>query len=343
MQNVGSRKRRREKRVIKKLLLFIMIFAFIPASYAESSAALTIDGQTVSFTEAYIYIVNAEQEYADVAKYYEDYLDIDYWSLTYANGMTVSQMIKSDVFDQIKSMNAFYAIALENGLSLTDAERASCRTDAENAYQALSVTDAEKIDIDDLSYVFEKQLLADRMYSVFLENMLIDEKEIRSSIDPKGYTVYDIEYLFRTFDDFDESGKSTPLTEDKQALIEKAFSEAQNCPSFSDAPNHYPALDIIYGTTSFLSADETVDPVLIQAAQSLAIGETSGILKTDFGLFLIRLIDNTSLKAYEQAVQTALYEAREAAFASEKESILKKCEYEINVPFWNTLAPGVKN
>ena len=87
-------------------------------AYAENTYALTISGNPVSFTEANIYIINAEKEYESVCKYYEDYLNIDYWSLTYANGMTVSQIIKADVFDQILSMNAFYLMAIENGMDV---------------------------------------------------------------------------------------------------------------------------------------------------------------------------------------------------------------------------------
>lgn len=326
--------------MFRKLLLFLLVFAFIPSSLSEDDFALTIDGQKVSFTEAYIYIISAEQEYADVAKYYKDYLDIDYWSLTYANGMTVSQMIKSDVFDQIKSMNVFYALALENGMMLTEKEREACRADALEAYQALSVANACRIDQDELAFVFEKQLLADRMYSIHLHSMPVNEADIRDSITAGDYITYDVHYLFRSFDDFDESGKSIPLSKEKETLIEEALTQAISLPSLDAAPELYPALDLLYGNSSFLSGDTSIDPTLLKTAQSLSLGETSGIIKTDSGLFLIRLIDNTSLAAYEQAVQNALYQAREDAFFPEKEAILRKCEYEINVSFWNTIAPG---
>ena len=325
------------KKVLSIILSFFLFFSF---SYAEETAALIIGGRPVSFTEAYIYIINAENEYESVSKYYEDYLGVDYWSLTYANGMTVSQMIKSDVFDQIRSMNAFFLMALENGMRLTGEEIEACRKDAESAYQALSVTNASKIDEGELASVFEKQLLAGRMYSICLLEMEIDEDAVRASVDAENYVSYDVEYLFRSFDDFDENGKAVSISNEKQSQIENALLSARENPSFESVPSLFPALDLLYGTTSLISGDDTVDKTLLSAAQTLSIGETSGIIKTDFGLFILRLNDNLSSSAYDKAIQNALMNAREEAFSAQKEAILKECEYEINVSFWNSLAPG---
>ncbi len=326
----------------KKLLALCLLLSLLATapSYAQDDYALIIEGNPVSLTEANIYIINAEQAYSDIASYYEDYLGIDYWSLTYANGMTVSQMIKSDVFDQIKAMNVFYAMALENGMRLTDNEKKACKKDAENAYQALSVTDAEKIDLDALSFVYEKQLLADRMYSVCLDGVTIDEEAVYASVNASDYIKYDVEYLFRSFDDFDENGHQHPLTEEKRASVEDIFQNANAFSSLEEAAFSDTTLDILYGNTVFLSSDPSVDHRLIEAAEALEIGMLSGIIKTDLGLFLIRLLDNSDESAYEAAIQEKLFSAKEEAFLEEKTELIRKCEYEINVSVWRTLTPG---
>ncbi len=325
----------------RKIIPFLLIMLlFLTNAYAESTSALTVGGKPVSFTEANIYIINAEEEYASVCKYYEDYLGIDYWSLTYANGMTVSQMIKADVFDQILSMNAFYLMAIENGMLLSESEIAACQTDAEKAYQALSVTDAEKIDVRELADVFKKQLLAGRMYSMLLEETEVDIDAVYASVDPAEYISYDVEYLFRSFDDFDENGKAVYVADEKLRQIEKALQDAKNQPQLSCVPDLHPALELLYGTTSLISGDDSVDTTLLQKARSLAVGETSEIIKTDYGLFLLRLTDNQNPSAYERALEEALFEAREDAFLYEKEDLINAYEYEINVSFWDTLAPG---
>ena len=328
--------------MIKKLLALCLIFSLLACapSLAGETYALIIEGEPVSLTEANIYIINAEQAYSDIALYYEDYLGIDYWSLTYANGMTVSQMVKSDVFDEIKSMNIFYAMALENGMLLTEEEKEACRKDAERAYQALSVTDSEKIDINALAFVYEKQLLAGRMYSVCLDEIEIDEEAVWDSVEASEYIQYDVEYLFRSFDDFDENGRQQPLTKEKQAAIKSVFQNAEAYSSFEEAALSDVTLDILYGKTTFLSSDSTVDHRLIEAASGLEIGQLSGIVETDLGLFLIRLLDNTDASAYEAAIAEKLFSEKEAAFLPEKTALIRDCEYEINVSVWRALTPG---
>ncbi len=328
--------------MLKKLFAFSLIASILAltSAKANSDCALIIEGQTVSLTEANIYIINAEQAYSDIVSYYEDYLGVDYWTLTYANGMTVSQMVKSDVFDQIKAVNLFYASALENGMRLTEAEKAVCRKDAESAYQALSVTDSKKIDLNELAFVYEKQLLADRMYSVYLDDVSIDEEAVCASVNSEDYIKYDVEYLFRSFDDFDENGRQHPLTTEKQTAVEAFFQNAASFPSLEEAASSNEDLDILYGKTAFLSSDASVDRRLIETASALEIGGLSGIIKTDLGLFLIRLLDNTDTSAYEAAVEEKLFSAREEAFLPEKSELIRKCEYEINVSVWRALTPG---
>ena len=327
---------------MKKLLAFCLLISLLlrVPSFAQDAHALIIEGQPVSLTEANIYIINAEQAYSDIAGYYEDYLGVDYWSLTYANGMTVSQMIKSDVFDEIKAMNVFYAMALENGMLLTESEKEVCRRDAENAYQALSVTDSEKINLDDLAFVYEKQLLAGRMYSVCLDGVTIDEEAVYASVSASDYIQYDVEYLFRSFDDFDENGRQQPLSEEKRSAIESIYQSAAAYSSLEEAAIQNASYDILYGQTAFLSSDTSVDSRLIEAAHSLETGMLSEVIETDLGLFLIRLLDNTDASAYEKAVEEKLFSAKEEAFLDEKTELIRKCEYEINVSVWRALTPG---
>lgn len=318
--------------------LFAILFFF--SALSEDNVALTIGGEPVSFTEAEIYILNAEEEYSEIAQYYEDYLGIDYWMLTYTNGMTISQSVKSDVFDEIKAMNIFYIMAKDNGLMLTPEEKRLCRLDAQTAYQALKQADQAKIDLNDLALVFEKQLMADRMYSVCLEKTNIDQQPIIDAIDKSLYITYEVEYLFRSYDDFDAYGGCIPLTADKRMQIEAVLRGVSEADDFKAIAAEHSALDILYGCTSFITGDSTIDLTLLEAAKTLNEGELSGIITTDLGLFLIKLTGNTGTQAYEQAVAEALYAAREAAFSEDKAALIRECRYEINISFWNTLAPG---
>ena len=80
-----------------------------------------------------------------------------------------------------------------------------------------------------------------------------------------------------------------------------------------------------------------VDQTLLDTVQTMTVGETSGVIKTDYGLFVVRLLDNTDTLAYEDAVAQALYQARADAFSETYNRLYEQTECEINESFWDEL------
>lgn len=327
---------------MKKYAVFLLIICllFNITGTADEQYALKVENIPVSVTEAYIYILNAEKEYADIADYYASYLDIDFWSMEYTNGMTVSQMIKSDVFKEILMMNVFYSMAGEKKLTLSSSEKTACREDAEKTYALLPVTSAALIDRNSLARVFEKQRLADRMYSMLLSETEIDEESVISSIDRNAYKTYEVEYLFRSLTDYTAQSGAQMISKEKEREIHDAFNSAKTSPSLKDAAEKLSSLDILYASASFSSNDEAIEEKLIKTVMRLSPGEISGTVKTDYGLFLIRLIDDSGTEAYDTAVADALRAAREEAFSAEYNQLFLNADYEINVSFWDAVMPG---
>ncbi|MBQ3078838.1 MAG: peptidyl-prolyl cis-trans isomerase [Clostridia bacterium] len=321
------------------LLMVLLLLSFAPAM-GDTQAALTVNGQTVSFAEVWIYILDAERKYADIEAYYEDFLGIDYWNLEYANGMTVAQMVKSDVFKEILMMNVFYGMAVDLKLALTDEEKRLCLEDARSHYQSLPVNQASQIDVTDLATVFEKQLLADRVYSMLLGSIAIDESKAFEKVDAEKYVTYEIEYLFCQKTDFTENGASIPLTQEKREMIVSALRNAKNAESLSEEAKKLSSIGIFFAQSRFVSGEENIDPTLYQAVQALSPGETSDVIETDYGLFLVRLISNSDQSALNAAIDEAIYQMRVSAFQESYDELYSGAEYEINVSFWDSLTVG---
>lgn len=299
-------------------LLLIALF-LLPAAVSEN--AFTVNGQPVSEAEARIYLMNAESSYGDIVAYYRDFLGIDYWSLTTANGMTAAEAVKSDVFRELVMLNVFYAMALDEGVSLTDTEKTACATEAKAYYASLPLSSASALTEADVEDVMRKQRLADRMYSMLLGEIEIDEDAVVASVDPALYRAYDVEYLL-----------SPAGNEQTEEEIERLRDE-ESWAGLTDE-------SVIYGTARISSADESADRSLLNAASLLEIGETSGIIKTDYGLFIIRMTDSLDPSAYEDALESALYEARRNAFQADYNALYSDAEYEINVSFWDSVTIG---
>ena len=328
---------------MKTLLSFLLcvLVLFSSAGFSEEEPAVTVSGVPVPKAEAYVYLLSAETEYAEIVEYYKNYLGVNYWSLEYANGMTVSQMVKSDVFKELLMMNLFYAMAQEKNLRLSADEKNACREDAKNTYALLPVSAASYLTEDALFQVFEKQRLADRMYSLLLSETEIDEESIIRSVNKDDFKTYEVEYLFRSNTDYSANGKAMMLTPEKEAEVLKAFERAAALESLEDTVSLYPDLDLLYANAVFSHEDTQIDRALMAVVTRLSPGETGRVARTDYGLFLIRLISNEGSAAYDAQVAEKLYQAREAAFSETYNRLFMNAEYEINVSFWDAVTPGM--
>ena len=297
----------------------LIALALLPAALSED--ALMVNGQPVSFAEAKIYLRNAESSYGEIVRYYRDFLGIDYWSLTTANGMSAAEAVKNDVFRELVTLNVFFSMAQDEGLSLSPDEQSACEAEARAYYASLPLSVADGIHEADVIGLMVKQRLADRMYSRLLAEIQIDEEAVAASVDASRYVVYDVEYLLNPSDGEDAADAMNHLR--GESVWPGPLAEG-----------------ILYGRARVSSADKNADRALLAAASALDIGETSGIIKTDYGLFLIRLTDNLDPSAYEEALESALYDARAQAFQPNLNALYSEAEYEINVSFWDSVTMG---
>lgn len=303
----------------RTLAAILIALALLPAALSEN--ALTVNGQPVTSAEAKIYLRNAESSYGEIVAYYRDFLGIDYWSLTTANGMSAAEAVKNDVFRELVMLNVFCSMARDDGLSLLPDEEDACEAEARAYYASLPLSGADGIREADVIGLMVKQRLADKMYSRLLAGIEIDEEAVAASVDAEKYAVYDVEYLLNPSDD---------------EGAEEAMNRLRENEDWSDKSEE----GVLYGKARISSADENADRALLAAASALDIGGTSGVIKTDYGLFLIRLTDNLDPSAYEEAVKDALYEARAQAFQPDMNALYSEAEYEINVSFWDSVTMG---
>ena len=285
---------------MKRALAIILMLMLMCGAWAEP--VLTVNGYGLEFDEVRVYAADTVESYADIVEYYDECLGIDYWALEYAGGTTVAESVKADVFEDLVMLTLFYGEALEAGLTLNDEDLILCAEEAGGAVGSAAES------------LYRKQLLASRMYGLLVSEMEIDEAAVTATVDPDDYHTIGIEYLFLTaevpeMDSLLEAG--TPLEE-----IALTTEGAE------------------YGTLT-LEADSTDS--LVQAAKLLSVGEVSGIIKTDFGLFVIKLTDADDKSAYEEAVANALLTAREEAFAPTYEAMYRAAEYTITDSFKDAL------
>lgn len=316
------------------VLMLALMLAAVQA-LADEDTAITINGNPVSFDEARVYACAAKSGYEDIVAYYHDFLGLDYWSIPCADGRSAAEAVKSDVLRELVMVNVFCQLALDDGLTTSKADEETAEKDAQEFLASLPEAESAGFTEEDVKAVFLKQRLADRKCSRMLNEMDVDEDAVRAAMSPEDYVIYDLCYLFHSRADVDENGASVSLTPAREQEIGRLMLECMQADSPQEAAAAYP--ELTWGEASLTAGSGETDQTLLDAVQKLEVGETSDVIKTDYGLFVICLLDNTDTLAYEDAVEQALYQARVDAFSETYNRLYEQTDCEINEAFWDEL------
>ncbi len=304
-------------------LITLICLICLPAS-AES--ALSVNGSQISVGEANAWIWLVKDAYRDMLAYYENTLGIDYWQLEYANGQSIWESVKADAFKQLVMIQLFCDVAQEQGLALSGEDVKDCESACGNCD-----CDNGAFSREDLLNVLEKRLLAGKAYSYMLSFEQIDEDAVTQSVDKAAYTAYDVEYLFVPYYAYSaDPDRKASYREELAGL--SAFEG-----SYEDAARLSPYL--LAGTLTLCPASEDSDPALLDAALKMSVGDVSGVVETDYGLFLMRLSDDSDLALYEAQLEYELMQARKRAYQAEYNRLYASAEYSINAGYWDALTP----
>lgn len=316
------------------VLMLTLMLATVQA-LADEETAVTINGNPVSFAEARVYACAAKSGYEDIVAYYRDFLGLDYWTIPCDDGRSAAEAVKSDVLRELVMVNVFWRLALDDGLTSSEADKAVAESDAHEFFTSLPDTESTGFTEADVNTVFLKQQLADRKCSRLLNEMDIDEDAVRAAMNPEDYVIYDLSYLFHPLTDVDENGASVSLTPLREQEIGQTMLDCMHAVSPQEAAAAHP--ELTWGEASLTAGSGEIDPTLLDAVKSLSVGETSGVIKTDYGLFVVSLLDNTNTLAYEDAVDQALYQARQDAFSETYNRLYEQTDCKINESFWEGL------
>lgn len=321
---------------LRRLAILMLALTILAGqALADEEVAVTIDGNPVSFAEARVYVCAAKSGYEEIVAYYRDFLGLDYWSIPCTDGRSAAEAVKSDVFRELVMMNVFYQMAQADGMTATEADEAAAETDAHEFFTSLSDEERAGFTEADVKAVFLKQKLADRKCSRLLNETDVDEDAVRAAVNPGDYVIYDLCYLSHPLADVDENGASVSLTVAREQEIGRIMLECMKADSPEEAAAAYP--ELTWGEVSLIAGSPEVDQTLLDTVETMTVGETSGVIKTDYGLFVVRLLDNTDTLAYEDAVDQALYQARVDAFSATYNRLYEQTSCEINESFWDGL------
>lgn len=348
----GGCKVKKTKRVVSLLLVCILAIGMTFAtgcSKKESDAAgtlvVTVGDQKVYLDEIMYYIFAVEATGASYDAAYQQYYGSSYWDMEYSEGVTMRDQSKQYVMDTAIMYEILYGKAVEAGYALTDEEKTANQT---KVTELLTNITEEQLKVtgfteEVLLKTLEKVVVGEKYYNELIEGFDIDDQAITDTVNYEDYRQYDTEYLFVPTSSLDASYNKVDLSEDEKkaaldsitAALEKVNAgEEFSALAEADTKLSTDALNFVYGDTNAETAYQDAAITLENDAYS------TDIVETDYGYYIIKMVNNSSTESYDEAVSAAISTAEQDAFNAEYENIKKDYATTINTEVWDTIVMG---
>ncbi len=311
----------------------------------KETVAVTVGDMEISMEKAMLLIYTMEVQGNSYAEFYESQYGTDYWEMVYdEEGRTIREVFKEDTMETIIQYAILNACAIENGMGLTEAEHQENNALVEEMKKLLTAEETERggFTTENLRETSAWMMLAEKYYKQMTDNLGITKESVRETISKDDYKEYDTEYLYLSTTYYDEEynvcQESDEVKKEKKASMQEYFEQVEDGVLFEKLA----AVDdsLVHNRRTFLVGSEQAEPEYMEAAMKLAEGEVCGPVQTEYGVYLIRMIDDACTKTYEATVE-AEYELKcSEAFSAAYEVLREEHEIQVNDEAWGDILLG---
>lgn len=311
---------------------------------SKDSLVLTVGESKVTLDEMmyYIYAVESEGNYMEAM--YQQY-EQSYWDAEFEEGVTMREYTKSFLIDTITMYEVLHDKAMKAGYTISDEEKAEAETNADKiltnvSEEQLKVTGFTK---ENLTKVQEKLILGEKYYKTMLEELNLNKDEIKATVNAADYDEYTTEYIFTPLKSYDEAGAVIDADDatkaDLKDKMDKALVQVKAGETFANIATADSGLQA--STLVFLNGDANTEVAYQEAAMKLKNNEyTDSVIETDYGFYIIKMVDNASTTTYDKAVTDAIAAKEQEGFNTAYEAILVDYNHTVNEEVWGPLVMG---
>lgn len=258
---------------------------------------------TVNDTDITADVANFLARYtqAQYETYYAGYMGDDMWSGESEEGKTYEDTVKDSILESLENMYLMEEHMDEYDISLSDEEKNSIKEAASQFDSENGLAEKEKVsgNTDTVERVLELLTIQKKVQDAVeagADTEVSDEEAAQKSM----------QYVTFSFTTSDEEGNSVDLTdEEKEQLKATAESFAAGAAGAAD----FAAYATEQGQTSqdatFDAESATLPTQLVEAADALGEGETTGVVEGDNGYYVARvtsLLDREATDAKKQEI-----------------------------------------
>lgn len=310
-----------------------------------STTAVTVGGAEISMQKAMFLIYAMEVQGNSYASYYESMFGVDYWEMAYdTEGRTTRDVFKEETMNALIQYAVLYDCAIKNEMVLTDEEVQENVSFVEDLKEMLSAEETERggFTEENLLETCGWMMLAEKYYGKMTETLGVTMESVRETINKDDYKEYETEYLYFPTTYYDEEynicEESEEVIESRKAQMQDYYEQVADGAAFEDLV----ATDeeLVYNVRTFLAEGDDAEAAYKEAAIKLAVGEVCAPVQTEYGVYIIRMLDDECTKTYEETVE-AEYEIQcSEAFQAAYEVLLAEYEVTVNTEAWEDIILG---
>lgn len=287
---------------------------------SKSNILFEYAGQNVTIDESWLYLKTIQSQY-------ESYYGDDIWENQVTdeegNQITLGEATKKDIINQIKMVKFLSSEAEKRKLSLSEAEKNEIKTNVDSFMSSISEADLKQTGItkEVVEKVFEENAL-----SVKCREAMIKEANITvSDEESRVYKTYNL--LFETFE-YDNQGQKKEF-DAKQKAKQKAKAEealALIKAGEKDLAKLAKKYKADKSSEYTFSDDGTTAKEYAAAAMKLKKNQTSGIVESEFGYHIIKMLDPDDKEAGKQKKEELLQQKENEYFIEKYGEVTKELE-----------------
>ena len=258
---------------------------------------------TVNDTDITAGVANFLARYtqAQYETYYAGYMGDDMWSGEGEDGETYQDTVKDSILESLENMYLMEQHMDEYEVSLSDEEKNAIKEAASEFDSANGLSEKEKVSgsTDNVERVLELLTIQKKVQDTIeagADTEVSDEEAAQKSM----------QYVVFPFTSTDEEGNSVDLTDEEKAELKTT---AESFAAGAAGAADFAAYAAQQGQTSqdatFDGETTTLPTQLVEAADALGEGETTGLVEGDNGYYVARvtsLLDREATDAKKQEI-----------------------------------------
>ncbi len=299
-------------------------------SLEDSDVVATVNDTDITAGVANFYARYTQAQYET---YYAGYMGDDMWSGEGEEGETYQDTVKDSILESLENMYLMEEHMDEYEVSLSDEEKNSIKEAASQFDESNGLAEKEKVSgtTDTVERILELLTIQKKVQDAIeagADTEVSDEEAAQKSM----------QYVVFPFSTTDEEGNSVDLTdEEKEALRTTAESFAAGAAGAAD----FAAYATEQGQTSqdatFDGETSTLPAQLVEAADALDEGGTTGLVEGDNGCYVARVTSLLDREATDARKQEIISERQQDLLNETLDGWREDADIEVHERVWDKI------